>query len=299
MDIDICACTYRRTHVAETLRSLARLVLKPDWKIRVIVADNDDAANARAPVEATARECGLTLTYIHAPARNISVARNACLDAATAPLVAFIDDDEIAEPGWLAALVATLESSKADAVLGPVRAVYGPEYPTWMRAGDFHSTKPVWVKGEIRTGYTCNVLLRRSAAALQGLRFRKEFGRTGGEDTIFFAALYRAGGKIAFAPDAVVTEAVPAERATFWWLLKRRFRAGQTHGLLLLEDSGMDILARAKNIIVAGAKADFCLFVAAFNIARSERLRYWLLRGTLHAGVVARLLSGRGFGHYG
>jgi glycosyltransferase involved in cell wall biosynthesis len=137
MDIDICICTYRRAHVAETLRSLARLMLKPDWKIRVIVADNNDAPNARELVETTAHECSLTLTYLHAPARNISVARNACLDAATAPLIAFIDDDEIASPAWLDALAATLQSSKADVVLGPVQAVYGPACSAWMRGGRF------------------------------------------------------------------------------------------------------------------------------------------------------------------
>jgi succinoglycan biosynthesis protein ExoM len=64
-------------------------------------------------------------------ARNISVARNACLDAATAPLVAFIDDDEVASPEWLVALVGTWESSNADVVLGPVQALYGARLCGW------------------------------------------------------------------------------------------------------------------------------------------------------------------------
>jgi succinoglycan biosynthesis protein ExoM len=123
-EIDICICTFRRTHVVETLRSISRLVVKPYWVIRVIAADNDETPSARDIVEATARDCSLALTYLHAPSRNISVARNACLDAASAPLVAFIDDDEVASPEWLTALVTTLESGDADVVLGPVRAVY-------------------------------------------------------------------------------------------------------------------------------------------------------------------------------
>ena len=71
-------------------------------------------------VEATAHDCGLPVLYLHAPACNISVARNACLRAATAPLVAFIDDDEIASPDWLVLLIAALEGSHADVVLRPV-----------------------------------------------------------------------------------------------------------------------------------------------------------------------------------
>jgi hypothetical protein len=41
-------------------------------------------------------DLSLDCLYVHAPARNISIARNACLDAADAPLIAFIDDDETA-----------------------------------------------------------------------------------------------------------------------------------------------------------------------------------------------------------
>jgi succinoglycan biosynthesis protein ExoM len=172
MDIDICICTYRRAHVAETLRSLARLMLKPDWKIRVIVADNNDAPNARELVETTAHECSLTLTYLHAPARNISVARNACLDAATAPLIAFIDDDEIASPAWLDALAATLQSSKADVVLGPVQAVYGPACSAWMRGGrfSFRKARLGWKRGQDRLHLQCSFAAHGSRASGVALR---------------------------------------------------------------------------------------------------------------------------------
>jgi succinoglycan biosynthesis protein ExoM len=299
MVIDICVCTYKRQHVAETLRSLARQSSRPDWDIRIIVADNDETASARELVDATARECGLTLTYIHAPARNISVARNACLDAATAPLVAFIDDDVEAEPTWLNALLAVIETRKADVVLGPVQAVYDPECPDWIVEGDFFSARPVWVHGEIVTGYSCNVLFRRTAAAVQGLRFREEFGRTGGEDTIFFAAVHRAGGVIAYAPDAIVTEAVPDQRAHLQWLLKRSFRAGQTHGTFLLEANGTKPLVRTRFLAMAFAKAVFCLMMVVPNILKAARAHYWLLRGILHCGVVARLLGKGEIQQYG
>nr|MDP9128545.1 glycosyltransferase [Pseudomonadota bacterium] len=213
--IDICVCTFRRPQATETLRSLSRLTKSADWRLRVIVADNDDTPSARERVESTALECGLNLLYVHAPARNISIARNACLDAATAPLVAFIDDDEIAMPGWLMALVAVLDASNADVVLGQVQAVYGSECPDWMKQGDFHSIKPVFVAGEIRTGYTCNVLLRQEALAVKDLRFDPNLGRSGGEDTVYFAAVHRAKGRIAYAPEAVLKEAVTPNRALF------------------------------------------------------------------------------------
>lgn len=288
--VDICVCTFRRPQVAETLRALSKLFLKPDWKVRVIVADNDDEPSAKAIVEATARDCALPVTYIHAPARNIAVARNACLDAATAPLLAFIDDDETPIPEWLEALITALRSSKADIVLGPVQAVYPAESSPWLRKGDFHSTKPWWVGNEIMTGYTGNVIFRRLVPALQGRRFRIELGRSGGEDAEFFAGAKKSGAKIAYAPRAVTMEFIPASRANLSWLLKRRFRFGQTSILLALqEEQGPGI--RMMKILVSLAKVVFCMMVLPFAVFSPDRWRFWLLRGVMHAGAISRLLG--------
>lgn len=296
-DIDVCVCTYRRPQLVETLRSLAALQPVPETKLRVIVADNDETPSARDRVETAARELLLDLIYIHAPARNISIARNACLDAATAPFIAFIDDDEKATTGWLADLWTELQRSRADVVLGPVQAEYSAGSPDWMQRGDFHSTRPVWVKDEIVTGYTCNTLFRRES--VQNLRFRPDLGRTGGEDTLFFTELHRRGGKIAYASQAIVTEPVPPQRSSFLWLMKRAFRSGQTHGLVLTERSAGKSLTRARNIAMSLAKIAFCLAAALPAALRRERLAYWMLRGTMHAGVLARLLGKREIEQYG
>ena len=297
--ITICICTFRRTHIADTLRSLSLLIVKPEWSLKIIVADNDETPSARDLVETTAQKTGLSLTYIHAPARNISIARNACLDEATTQFVAFIDDDELVKPEWLMAMIYAIESSGTDVVLGPVHAIYDPGYPQWVRKGDFHSTVPVWVGEKIITGYSCNVLFNSRSPVLLGRRFRKELGRSGGEDTAFFDAVVKAGGRIAFAPEAIVTEAVTPERAKLFWLLKRRFRSGQTHGLLLLEGRGHGAIARSKNLIKAAGKLLYCFTLALANIVQPDRMRFWLLRGALHAGVVSRLLGKQEIEQYG
>src|SRR5690606_22133994 len=135
--IDICICTFRRPELAATLRSLAVLEPPQAYKVGVIIADNDDEPSARDLVIAMMDELQIPVHYIHAPARNISLARNACLDASRARFVAFIDDDETATKEWLVRLVKAAEGSRADVVLGPVRAGYGEDAPVWMRHGDF------------------------------------------------------------------------------------------------------------------------------------------------------------------
>ncbi len=283
--VDIGICTFRRPAVTETLASLARLDLPPEVAVRVIVADNDEIDSACEQVANAAARLGLDLTYVHAPARNISVARNALLDAARAPWLAFLDDDETATPGWLAALLAEAGRGGWDAVLGPVTAVYGADAPGWIAAGDFHSTRPVRRGGRILKGYAGNVLLRRDA--IGGLRFDPALGRLGGEDDDFFYRLTDQGGTIGYAEAALAYEAVPPGRATLKWLLKRSFRAGQTHATRLA--SRHAATGRLIQTGLAAAKGGACALGAMASALSPTARGRWLVRGALHAGVAARL----------
>lgn len=293
--VDICVCTFRRPQLVDTLRSIAGHTLPAGVEMRVIVADNDDTASSSLLVQQVRDVTGLPIMLVHCPARNISLARNACLEAATAEFLAFVDDDETVTAGWLASLLEAAENTGADVVLGPVQAVYGADAPDWIRRGDFHSTRPVWVNGRIVTGYSCNVLVRRSAPSITGRRFDLARGFTGGEDTAFFDGVFRDGGTFAFAQDAIVEEVVPGSRASFGWLARRRFRSGQTHGGLLLRRRSR----RAAPVALAAAKLTYCLAVSLLRMLSPVAARRSLLRGVLHAGTINGLLGGRELALYG
>jgi len=295
--IDVCVCTYRRRELEDTLRSIGAMTVPDNATVRVIVADNDVRPSARELVYALAAQLPFQVVYVHCPASNISLARNACLENAVGEYLAFIDDDSTAAKDWLVELLAAAEMSGADAVLGPVRSVYPDTAPRWMREGDFHSTGPVWVDGEIRTGYSGNVLLRRFSPRIAGRRFSLVLGQTGGEDTEFFTHLHRAGGMICFAPGAIVHEPVPDNRARFSWLATRRFRVGQTHGRLL---GGA---RRGTNIIpqvgLAATKLAYCALAAAALAFVPVLRNRFALRGTMHAGAISGLLGLREIRQYG
>jgi succinoglycan biosynthesis protein ExoM len=263
----------------------------------VIVADNDDTPSARARVERWALASRFVVTYIHCPAGNISIARNGCLEACTGDFVAFLDDDEVASDSWLEQLVDTAQSTRTDVVLGPVDVHYRPDAPPWMRADEAHATRPVWVWGEIRTGYTCNVLFRRTAPAFRHLRFDPSFGQSGGEDSDFFHRAYRNGARFVFAPGAAVSEVVPDNRATFRWLARRRFRMGHTHGRLLVRDTGP--AGRLGHAAKASLKAAYCLAAALLTAASRQRRNRAILRGLLHAGTICGLFGWGAPRHYG
>lgn len=295
--VDIGICTFRRASLADALSALARLDVPQGARLRVIVADNDVEPSARGLVASFTGRFPHELVHLHAPARNISIARNACLDAAEGDFLAFVDDDETVTRPWLARLIDTARATGADAVLGPVRAIYGPGAPAWMPSADSHSTFPVQVKGEIRTGYTCNVLLKRASPAVRNLRFDLSLGRSGGEDTDFFARLHEAGGTIAHAHDAWVEEPVPEDRARFSWLARRRFRMGQTHGRLIARGSPARQLPAHAGL--AGLKVCYCAAAALALAPLPARRNPSILRGIMHAGVVAGLLGLREIRQYG
>jgi succinoglycan biosynthesis protein ExoM len=296
-DIDIAICTFRRTHIVETIQSVGQISQPEDLSIRIIVVDNDDVPSAKERVNSC--DVPFDITYVHASGRNISIARNACLDAATAPIVVFIDDDELVTKDWLKCLFEEQKRSNSDVVLGPANAVYGKDAPKWMQQGDHHSTSADYVDGEIRSGYVGNTLLMRNSPAVSGLRFRLDLGRSGGEDTVFVSCIHQRGGKISYAPGAIVTEAVPPQRATLGWLLRRKFRFGQTHGLMLKEGILGKRVKPIRDVPIAFGKGLSCLCMAILTAPIIEKSASWLLRGTLHAGVIYELLGGRAQELYG
>lgn len=289
--VDVCICTFQRQTLLETLTSLSTQT-GLEGGVRVIVADNDDAQSALAQVE-RGRTLGLNIHYVHAPARNISLARNACLDAARAPFLAFIDDDEVADPEWLAQLLTVMDDPEVTAAFGPVAALYPNAAPEWLRKADLHSTRPVVTRRGVETGYTSNAIVRR--AAVGGLRFDLALGRSGGEDTDFFTRLHDAGHVFREAPDARVTEKAAPNRMALGWLMKRSFRSGQTHARRYLGSGTI----RAGAIVVTAVKFACCVVLIPIGALGKGGWQGALVRAALHAGAVMRLLGRREVEIYG
>lgn len=290
MEICVAICTYQRSSLRDTLESLAKQSLSEDITLKVLVADNDKTNKAKDTIEAWAEEFGLNLRYVHAPSQNISIARNACLDNVDCDWMASIDDDEIASVYWLSNLYKKAQLEKAAVVCGPVKAIYQENAPAWMKECDFHSQHPVYVKGVIQTTSTANALIHLKHPACAELRFDLSLGKSGGEDSSYFSSVYSNGGNITFASDALVTEAVPLERANLMWLLKRKFRFGQTCGARVLKHK-FSFKNKIKYSALAICKFTFCLFMCLMSILGSDKKYKWLLRGTLHFGVLAKLLG--------
>jgi hypothetical protein len=159
----------------------------------------------------------------------VATARNAGLAATRASLIAFLDDDEAASPGWLAALLKAQETTGAEAVFGPITG-RAPEASAWLKPylERFFGREGPERTGLIDTPYGCGNSLMVRATALPGpAPFDTASDQAGGEDDALFAALKSRGGRFGWAAEALVEEFAPAHRATLQYALARAFAYGQ------------------------------------------------------------------------
>jgi succinoglycan biosynthesis protein ExoM len=185
--------------------------------------DNSPGGYFRADAAVWVKQASCPVVYVHEPVPNIALARNAGCRTARGNLIAFIDDDERADPLWLSQLLRTLEEWDADAVAGPVSAEFEDgKPPAWDPLGShFGRSRDLKRGAQIEVAATNNLLIRRSTCLLSAEPFDTRYGRTGGSDTAFTYFLTRHGRKIVWCPDAVVREFVPLNRARIRFQLVR------------------------------------------------------------------------------
>ncbi len=198
-------------------------------EIELIIADNDQAPSARAGVEALAARAPFAVVYVHEPTPGVANVRNAAMAVARGELIAFLDDDEEAPPGWLSELLAALSRFGADAVFGPVR---GRAPAAVVRHRDylerFFSREGPAEAGPIAGHYGCgNSLVRRAAMPDPRRPFADARNHIGGEDDLLFQTMAASGARFAWAPDAWVWEDPAPERLTLRYAIARAFAYGQ------------------------------------------------------------------------
>jgi hypothetical protein len=197
--------------------------------LELVIADNDQFPTALGFADALSGEAPFPIVYRHEPRAGVANVRNAALGAARGQFIAFLDDDEEAPEGWLAALIAAQERYQADAVFGPVRA----RAPAEIRANRaylerFFSREGPSEAGPIGRHYGCgNSLVRRAALPDPVSPFRALRNQIGGEDDLLFGEMGAAGARFAWAPQAWVWEDPVPERLSLAYTLRRAFAYGQ------------------------------------------------------------------------
>ena len=257
--------------------------------LELVVVDNDQRPSAQAAVLALAKLAVFPVRYVHEPAAGVANARNAAMGEAKGELIAFLDDDEEAPEGWLAALLAAQTRYQADVVFGPVRgrapAVTGPHraYLEW-----FFSRLGPSEPGVIADYYGCgDSLIVRASLPDPAQPFSTLRNHTGGEDDLLFGQMKARGAKFAWEPAAWVWEDPLPQRLTLGYTIRRAFGYGQGPTEACAAQSPPDRVGIARWMLVGVVQAGlYGLLAGARRLVGSPRYAFALDRAARGLGKV-------------
>lgn len=120
--VTVIVCTFNRIHWLEKcLRSLEQQDVRAD---EIMVVDGPSTDGTRQMLEGLEKEGRIVLVR-QAKLDGISSARNMGLERARGEVVCYIDDDAIAQPGWLSSILSLYADPAVGGVGGPVMDMAG------------------------------------------------------------------------------------------------------------------------------------------------------------------------------
>jgi len=217
----------------------------------------------------------------HSPQNNIATGRNLVLDNAQYSHIALIDDDETPVNEWLIELVKVMNTENCAVVTGPVFPVYPDNTSSVVRNVDLHHTMGRQTGDELRATGTGNVLIDTSRTG--NIRFKEEYGRSGGSDTDFFMRVTDTAEKIIWASDAVLREKIESNRATVRFMMRRAISQGNTYRRILHERGDIEspFLFSLKSLVVVIVSL---LTGTMFLVLRNHRSGNLLRRAFVNIG---------------
>lgn len=232
--VSVAICTTERYNLLkQAVASLLRQTLDPS-QYEILVIDN--SANRELSEEMSgAYSMVPNLRWFFEEVAGESHARNVALSLANSPLIAFLDDDAIARPDWLGAIVRAFDRLGTDtvAVGGKVTPLWGAPRPAWLHEKllAYLSVIDWGDKGRPIAGHewlvAANLAFRVSRLKEIG-GFRTDLGRRPGEETLLsncemdaIDALRRRGYTVFYEPAAAVDHFIPESRLSQSWMRRR------------------------------------------------------------------------------
>jgi glycosyltransferase involved in cell wall biosynthesis len=232
--ISAIVCTYNRYEtLPRALDSLTAQTL-PAAEFEVLVVDNSPDRELSL-AHAARFENIANLKWVIEGTPGLSNARNVGTKIASGPLVAFIDDDAIAAPDWLAKITSGYDRFGPWAVGlgGRVNPLWAAPRPRWLHDDllgylsvvDWGGSARIAGAGEWVAG--TNIAFRREALTAVG-GFSADLGRRdagysllSNEENEVIAKLRARGGLLIYDPEVIVSHLVAAERLTQSWFRRR------------------------------------------------------------------------------
>jgi len=241
MKLSVVICTYgmdRLNDLEEAVNSILNQSYQ-DFEI-LIIADNSERLISSLEKRLTSGK----VKIISCEAKGLSNARNLGVKYSTGDVVAFLDDDAIADKNWLSYIVKNyMEDVEVIGVGGRIISAWEGTRPEWF-PDDIDWIVGCTYKGHpeekccVRNIIGCNMSFRKKAFNKIG-RFESSIGRVGkhllaGEEMEFCVRLLQAypQAKIIYDPSIVVHHKVHSPRQSLSYMLKRAYNEGISKSII-------------------------------------------------------------------
>jgi GT2 family glycosyltransferase len=295
ISVIICVYTMRRwVDICEAVDSMRRQSLRPD-EIIIVVDHNPELLDACRTAFAD-----VTVLPNHR-ARGLSGARNTGVSAARGEILAFLDDDAVADENWLSALSKHFRRPEVLGVTSVIRPVWRSSRPDWFPE-EFLWTVGCSFRGgpsrlqEIRNVQGGAALLRRALFAKAG-GFAAGLGRVNSslplscEETelCIRAKAAHPEGCFLFDPEISVGHKVTAERATWSYFVKRCYAEGISKAFLTRLSGANGVMGVERDYVFRAIRQGFLRDMSTF-------LLRFDVSGLKRAGAIALGLASAGAG---
>jgi len=247
MKVSVIVCTYSMDRYGDFTEAVESVLTQTYDPIEVVlVVDGNSEVYNR--VEDQFSDHADVVVHCNDKNQGISYSRTKGAELARGDVVAFIDDDAVAEPDWIERLVESYEEHDAVAVGGRMvgkwlvgRPLFLPEEFGWLVG----VTYPGFAKDgeEVRNTFESNLSFRREIFLDLG-GFDPDLGPDAesyshSEGAEIGTRLQESYGRgVVYASDAVVAHKVFAHRIQPRWLIARAFEQGRSKRRLERRDAG-------------------------------------------------------------
>jgi len=297
----ICVCTYKRPDgIRLLLDALTQLHDAKDngtktecaSSIEICVVDNDAAGEGAQVCNNLAADYPFSVHAMVEPQAGISPARNAVVNHALTlnpAFLAFLDDDERPEPQWLNELLRVQSTTGADVVGGPTLSEFPDNVSDDVKQNPYFGADLGFSDMQrCQLQAAGNFLIKADIInTMAPTFFHPAFAQSGGEDLAFFTQLAKNGATMHWAANAIVHEAVPANRLTQSWMKSRviNIANSRVRVMQMLEPGLIAALIRGIKTAALGTVAGLSSLsaVALPNKREQARMLRWKFWGKLSA----------------